>query len=501
MVMHKYKKHIKHNGNKRNPEAVLARIVTSVFVDASGPIVIAVGGPGGTGKSTLAMSLAGKLSDAVVLTLDDYKTARELRASRNIYGPHPEANEILMIRSHLESIKTGDSFNKPVYCSQMGEASSTEVFRSARFVVVDGEISTYKEFRDLVDFSIFVDSDWQTQLNTRIERDIEERNYSADKAISTFLHSNLREFSEYGADSKCWADVHIYCHNDYRLEIESIAEEHYSHFDAILSAEMRPLDLGGLIVPVATPFDDELNIDEKALIAHLEFLVEHGVTRIMVNGTTAEFFSLLPEERKLLLAVSTRYFPGLIFFNTGSDSLEQAKLAAHWAEDYGADAIIAMAPYYYADAEAQQLVDFFNEIAGSVELPMLLYNFVKHTNNAITPKMARQIKQIGIKDSSGDRTLIGATDHYFSGTSRSMVEGYQDGACGFVSAQANHIPDLYVELERLLLADNIDSAMKLQEQIRKVCDGASKPNEIVAIKTRLSKIIPGYSATARLPIA
>ena len=272
------------------------------------------------------------------------------------------------------------------------------------------------------------------------------------------------------------------------------------HSNTVLSAEMTPLDLGGLIVPVATPFDAALNIDEKALIAHLEFLAAHGVTRIMVNGTTAEFFSLLPEERKLLLAVSTRYFPGLIFFNTGSDSLAQAKLAARWAEDYGADAIIAMAPYYYADAEAQQLVDFFNEIADSVELTMLLYNFVKHTNNSITPDIARQIKQVGIKDSSGDRSLIGATDHYFAGTSRSMVEGYQAGACGFVSAQANHIPDLYVELDRLLLADDIDSAMKLQEQIRKVCEGVSKPNEIVAIKARLSEIIPGYSATARLPI-
>ncbi len=283
-------------------------------------------------------------------------------------------------------------------------------------------------------------------------------------------------------------------------KIESIAEEDYSGFDAILNADMESLDIGGLIVPVATPFDDALNIDEKALIAHLEFLTAHGVMRIMVNGTTAEFFSLLPEERKLLLTVSARYFPGLIFFNTGSDSLAQAKLAAHWAEDYGADAIVAMAPYYYAGAGSQQLVDFFNEIAGSVALPMLLYNFVKHTNNAITPEIARQVKQIGIKDSSGDRSLIDATDHYFAGTSRSMVEGYQAGACGFVSAQANHLPDLYVELDRLLLVGDMLNALKLQEEIRRECDEVSKPNEIAAIKTRLSEILLGYSAGVRLPL-
>ncbi|MCK5528476.1 MAG: dihydrodipicolinate synthase family protein, partial [Kiritimatiellae bacterium] len=279
-----------------------------------------------------------------------------------------------------------------------------------------------------------------------------------------------------------------------------IAEEHYSHFDALLGAEMVPLDLGGLVVPVVTPFDAELKIDEKALIAHLEFLASHGVARIMVNGTAAEFFSLLPEERKLLLTIATRYFPGLIFFNTSSDSLAQAKLAAHWAEDYGADAIIAMPPYYYADAAEQKLVDFFNELAESVELPMLLYNFVKHTNNVITPEIARQVKQIGIKDSSNNHSLIDATDHYFAGTSRSVVEGYQAGACGFVCAQANHIPGLYVELEKLLCAGDMESAKRLQEEIREVCATVSLPNEIAAIKMRLAEIIPSYSSATRLPL-
>jgi len=144
----------------------------------------------------------------------------------------------------------------------------------------------------------------------------------------------------------------------------------------------------------------------------------------------------------------------------------------------------------------QQLVDCFNEIAESVELPMLLYNFVKHTNNAITAEIAKQVKQVGIKDSSGDYTLIAATDHYFAGSSKNMVAGYQVGACGFVSAQANHIPELYVELERLLSKGDMENALKLQDDIRCVCAEVSKPNEIMAIKIRLSKIIPVFSNTS-----
>ena len=34
------------------------------------------------------------------------------------------------------------------------------------------------------DFAIYVDSDWRTQLKTRVTRDIDQRGYSADKAAA-----------------------------------------------------------------------------------------------------------------------------------------------------------------------------------------------------------------------------------------------------------------------------------------------------------------------------
>ena len=74
---------------------------------------------------------------------------------------------------------------------------------------------------------------------------------------------------------------------------------------------MEPLDLSGLIVPPPTPFNEKMGVDEDALSRHLTFLAEHGVTRLLVNGTTAEFFSLLHKERKLLLTLARHYFPGI----------------------------------------------------------------------------------------------------------------------------------------------------------------------------------------------
>ena len=225
--MHKYKTHVKAVRYVGPIDKLLAKILKELFGDRDDSVLIAIGGPGGTGKSTLCRDLSVALGDASVLTLDDYKTAREFRQNYNIYGPHPDANKLSLIREHLICLKNGARFDRPVYCAEAGDARNSVPFDPGRFNILDGEVSTYREFRDLVDFAIFVDSDWRTQLQTRVSRDIDERGYSRDKAIATFLHSNLREFSEYGAESKKWADLHVHCHDNYRLEVESIAQEHF----------------------------------------------------------------------------------------------------------------------------------------------------------------------------------------------------------------------------------------------------------------------------------
>ncbi len=221
-----YKDHIKiANAAKNKAHRIIARALFRKFKDSSGPVIIAVGGPGGTGKTTFASKLAEELSCAGILTLDDYKTSRAFRAERNIFGPHPEANEIDLLRAHLTELKKGAAIPKPVYCRTAGKALEHETFDPARFIIAEGEIATYRQFHDLVDFSIFIDSHWKTQLNTRILRDIDERGYTPKKAIAAFLYSNLHEFSEYGAESKHWSDIHIHCDENYRLVIDAVCSK------------------------------------------------------------------------------------------------------------------------------------------------------------------------------------------------------------------------------------------------------------------------------------
>lgn len=219
------KKHVKLKTSDRPPEVILADLVRKLYGSQDGPVLVAIGGPGGTGKSTFSHKLAECLEDACVLHLDDYKTDRLYRQELEIYGPHPKANELELIKQHIFELSENRAINRPVYCGKEGKINSFETFTPRKYNILEGETSTYREFCDMIHFSVFIDAHWKTQLNTRINRDIDIRGYSPEKALATFLHSNLKEFPKYGAGSKEWADAHLFCDEDYSLAVEAVSED------------------------------------------------------------------------------------------------------------------------------------------------------------------------------------------------------------------------------------------------------------------------------------
>lgn len=151
MIMNK--KQISSAGLKvRNCEKAAADILSRRFEGIQGPVLIAVGGPGGTGKSSFCKRLQLKIRDSAVLTLDDYKLPRKVRQESRLFGAHPDANDCALVRQHLTALRTGSAIEKPVYDSVDGTTDQTETFHPRRIVLLDGEISTYEQFRDLIDF-------------------------------------------------------------------------------------------------------------------------------------------------------------------------------------------------------------------------------------------------------------------------------------------------------------------------------------------------------------
>jgi 4-hydroxy-tetrahydrodipicolinate synthase len=258
---------------------------------------------------------------------------------------------------------------------------------------------------------------------------------------------------------------------------------------------MRKADfkLNGLVVPVPTPFGEDESIDFGAYLAHLDWLAECGVRNLLVNGTTGEFFSLTPDEQLELLRVSREVWKGTLIFHLGDTALFQTLETAQLAQEAGADFIASLPPFYFANAPDEGLVEWFNRLSLESDLPLILYNFPKHTGNALTPELLEKIPHWGLKDSSADLSLIPATPNYFVGGDRRISDAYATGAKGFVSASANIDPLPYVKIEK-------SQTPELQAAVDAVNARTSGPYAIANIKQALSEIIPGYPAAIRPPL-
>ena len=262
---------------------------------------------------------------------------------------------------------------------------------------------------------------------------------------------------------------------------------------SVKKLSMNSSDLNGLVVPVPVPFAESGVIDFGAFLAQLDWLAECGVRNLLVNGTTGEFFSLSPREQLELLQVARENWDGIIIAHTSSPVLSQCIETARAAEEIGADFLASLPPFYFAGAPADGLVRWFNELAESTALPLILYNFPKHTGNPLTPEILAQVPHYGMKDSSADLSLIPATPYYFVGGDRKISAAYAAGAKGFVSASANIDPLPYLRIEREQTPEN-------QAAVDAVNERTNGPFAIARIKQALSEIIPGYPPYVRPPL-
>lgn len=141
----------------------------------------------------------------------------------------------------------------------------------------------------------------------------------------------------------------------------------------------------GVVAAPLTPFGNGGELRPDLVPAMVEFLLERGVKGLMVGGTTAEFITLEVAERRELLEAFIRAVDGSvpIIAHVGHvDRRKAAHLASH-AQDVGADATTAIAPYYHRVSEPA-CTDYFATLARvTPDLPFFVYNYPDATGNVV----------------------------------------------------------------------------------------------------------------------
>jgi 4-hydroxy-tetrahydrodipicolinate synthase len=235
----------------------------------------------------------------------------------------------------------------------------------------------------------------------------------------------------------------------------------------------------GVYAVTLTPFKQNEDLDEKALVSHLEFLIKEGVHGIVGLGSTAEVFSLRDEERQhvmeTVLQVVNKRVPVLV--GASANATRDCIRYAQAAEMAGADGLMLVHPIYGLP-QPEELYAHYLDVDKSVSIPIMIYNNPFTTGVDMKPELLARIventKNIRyIKESSGDEArvgqileLLGDKVTVFNGWDNIILEHFLVGARGWVAGSANVIPRQCVQLYKLAVEEeDFVQARKLYREL------------------------------------
>lgn len=113
-------------------------------------------------------------------------------------------------------------------------------------------------------------------------------------------------------------------------------------------------DVKGVIAAIATPFQENEDLDIEGLKTLTRYLVDGGVDGMMAVGGTGEFPHLDREEKKRAIQAIAGEARGnaLVIAGTSGCTVRECLLLMKDAREAGADAAIMVPPYYFVLDEA-----------------------------------------------------------------------------------------------------------------------------------------------------
>lgn len=245
----------------------------------------------------------------------------------------------------------------------------------------------------------------------------------------------------------------------------------------------------GIIPPIITPFDDEGQIDCRALAKMSAHLVENGVHGLFPFGTTGEFYAIGDEEYVRGLetvrdAVAGRQnrFGKPIQLLAGCSHIttrEVIRLIKLVEGVGGYDAVSVLTPMFVSQTQ-EELYRYYRTIAESTTMPVIMYNNKPKTNVTITPETAARLAHdcaniIGVKDSTGDMTnceeylrlTMDVRDHFnvVMGRDTLIYAGLHYGCSGAVASCANVAPRVVADIYDKFIDGDWAGALEAQYRL------------------------------------
>ena len=232
----------------------------------------------------------------------------------------------------------------------------------------------------------------------------------------------------------------------------------------------------GVCTALITPFYKG-EIDYEALQNLIEMQIEAGVGAILLAGTTGESPTLSTREHADLVSFAMRQIDGRLplIAGCGSNSTSHACELAKAVAESGADALLAVTPYYNRTND-RGIAAHYHAIADATQKPLILYNVPARTGFSMTLAHYRELAEhpriVAVKEASPDLSLLaslcgecGAKLDVYTGNDHHTVSAMRLGAAGVISVYSNVAPRKMTELCRLCAAGEWRLAYARQKQV------------------------------------
>ncbi len=222
------------------------------------------------------------------------------------------------------------------------------------------------------------------------------------------------------------------------------------------STNRTPIE--GSLVAIVTPMQPGGALDFDAYRALLDWHLAEGTNGFVVVGTTGESPTVSVEEHVELIRISVDHVAGRapVIAGAGANSTAEAIELTQAAAQVGADASLAVVPYYNRPTQ-EGLYQHFRKIAEAVDLPMIMYNVPGRSSCDLAHETTLRLAQVpgivGLKDATGDigrgaflLSQLPESFAVYSGDDPSAAALMLLGARGNISVTANVAPRLMQEL-------------------------------------------------------
>jgi 4-hydroxy-tetrahydrodipicolinate synthase len=273
------------------------------------------------------------------------------------------------------------------------------------------------------------------------------------------------------------------------------------------------MELQGCGTALVTPFRADGSIDERGLYDLARWQVESGVDWLLACGTTGETPTLDEQEWLQTIRIVAEAAAGRVPVWAGctQNATRQAVARARAAAQVpGVTAILSANPYYNKPTQEGQY-EHFKAVATAVRLPVVLYNIPSRSAVNLEPATVLRLLEAApnieaIKESSGN--LMQITElithaprsfRVYSGDDMMALGILGVGGAGLISVASNLIPAEMVEMVHAALANDWETARRVNRKYFRLMQGLFKetsPGPVKAILAMMGKAGENY----RLPM-